>query len=231
VGGVTARGLGGVLLALVVGASIGVGAAYATRPDPESSGTARPVPAASPSVPTDDPFADDIDWPALEGVELFDTYRMGGTPQLQTWEYAVPADWVAYAVTPTGDRPIPAAKVEDFIEVRFRPEGEPPIGGYSVRVKSINDHRPPEDEVFLKLADFERLYEDVEILEETDSTVFFTFRTEAEGRLRYNFFQWFAAPGSEVATLEMSIAGRAVDEEGMRSLFDQFAEQARPVED
>jgi len=231
VGAVTARRLGWALLALLVGASLGLGAAYATRPEPDASGTPSPVPAGRPSVPTDDPYAADIDYPPLGEVSEFDTYRIGGAPQLQTWEYAVPAGWVADAVTPNGDRAITTDVVDDYIEVRFRPEGEPPVGGYSLRVKSINDHRPTEDEVLLKISDFERLYQDVEILEQTDSTVFLTFRTDEEDRLRYNFFHWFEVPGSDVATLEMSLAGRAEDEEGMHALFEQFAERAQPVED
>ena len=230
-GAVTARRLGWALLALLVGASLGLGAAYATRPEPDASGTPSPVPAVRPSVPTDDPYAADINYPPLGEVSEFDTYQIGAATQLQTWEYPVPAGWVADAVTANGDRAITTDVVDDYIEVRFRPEGEPPVGGYSLRVKSINDHRPTEDEVLLKISDFERLYQDVEILEQTDSTVFLTFRTDEEDRLRYNFFHWFEVPGSDVATLEMSLAGRAEDEEGMHALFEQFAERAQPVED
>ena len=230
VGGVTARGLGWALLALVVGASLGLGAAYATRPEPEASGTPAPVPARAPSVPTDDPFASDIDWDPLTEVDTFETHRIGEAPQFQTWEYPVPEGWVAYLVTATGDRPIPSEEVGKYFEVRFRPENEPLIGGFSMRVKAINNHSPSADEVEDKISDFERLYEDVDVLEQTDETVFFTFRTEEEDRLRYNFFHWFEAPDSDVATLEMSLAGRAVDEPGLRALFDEFAKQARPLD-
>ena len=48
--------------------------------------------------------------------------------------------------------------------------------------------------MLLKIGDFERLYDDVEVLEQTDSTVFFTFRTDEEDRLRYSFFDWFEVP-------------------------------------
>jgi hypothetical protein len=227
---VTTRGLGWGVLALVVGAGIGVGAAYATRPEPDSIGTPAPVPAAAPDVPTDDPYAPDLDYPALEEIDSFDTYRIGGGPQFQTWEYPVPEGWVAYSVTQNDDRLIPPEAVAGQVEVRFRPEGEPKVGGFSLRVKAIDNHAPPLDEVNDKVADFDELYEDVEVLDRTDTTVFFTFRTEGD-LFRYNFFQWFAEPGSEEATLEMSVAGRAVDEPGLRALFDQFAEQAEPVED
>jgi hypothetical protein len=226
---VTARGLGGIALALVVGAGIGAGAAYAMRSDTESSGTARPV-AASPSVPTDDPYAPDIDYPPLGDVGDFDRYEIGGGPQLQAWEYAVPKGWVAYSVTQRGDRPISPDEVDEHVEVRFRPAGEPLVGGYSMRVKAIDNHSPPSDEVSDKVADFEDIYQDFEVLDRSDSTVYFRFRTKDGDRLRYNFFRWLAVPGAEEATLEMSLAGRAVDEEGMQALFGQFAAQARPVE-
>lgn len=227
---VTARGLGGVLLALVVGVGAGVGAAYAMRPDPESSGTARPVPAL-PSVPTDEPYAPDIDFPALGKIDSFDTYRIGNT--IQTWQYAVPQGWVAFAVSNKGDIFIPSEKVSRYDEVRFRPAGEPPAGGYSLRVKAIDNHKAPADEIIDRIAGFERAYgDDYEVLssDKTDGTVAFSFRTK-DDYFRYNFFRWFTAPGATEATLEMSIAGRAVDEEGLRTLFQQFANRARPVED
>ena len=181
-------------------------------------------------MPTDDPFANDIEWPALEQVETFETHRIGEAPQFQTWEYPVPEGWVAYLVTAAGDRPIPSEEVGSYFEVRFRPEDEPLVGGFSMRVKAINNHSPSADEVEDKITDFEQIYEDVDVLEQTDETVFFTFRTEEENRLRYNFFHWFEAPDSDVATLEMSLAGRAVDEPGLRTLFEEFGEQARPVD-
>ena len=230
-GAVTARRLGWALAALLVGAVIGVGASYLTRPSPDASGIPRPVAAESPSVPSDEPYADDIDFPTLGEITEFTTYRIGGAPQLQTWAYAVPQGWTPYAVTPTGDVDLPPEAVDDYIEVRFRPRLEPLIGGFSMRVEAINNHSPSADEVAQRIADFERLYEDVQVLSEDDETVYLTYRTEEGDRLRYNFFHWFEVPGSDVATLEMSIVGRAEDEVGLRALFDQFGDQAEPVFD
>jgi hypothetical protein len=229
VGAVTARGIGWALLALVIGASAGVGTAYATRPDPSSSGTARPVPAAAPSVPTDDPFAPDIDYAPLgEEVDSFVTYRMG--TRLQTWEFDVPAGWVAYAVTRSGDEPISPDRIARYDEVRFRPEGEPLIGGYSLRVKAIDNHKSPLDELTVKESDIERMYDDVEVLEKDDEAIYLTFRAEND-TLRYNFFRWFTAEEDVEATLEMSVAGREVDEPGLRARFDEFTERATPIEE
>ena len=135
---------------------------------------------------------------------------------------------MAYRVP--GDIPTPVDRLEEWDELRWRPLGEPTEGGYSMRIKAIDNHRTPEDEVRVKVSDFELLYDDVVVLEQTDNAVLFTFRTE-DDLFRVNFFQWLAAPDSSEATLEMSIAGRQVDRPGMRALFGQFAEQAQPVDE
>lgn len=220
----TARRLGWALLALIVGVAAGAGAAYLARPGHDSVGTPVPVQAAGPAVPADDPYAEDIDYPALEDVGDVDRYRIGNL--LEEWEYPVPAGWVAYSVP--GEVVTAPEEVPDLDEVRFRPEGEPLVGGYSLRVKAIDNHKSPLDELNVKVSDFERIYDDVEVLEQDDEWVYFRFRAEND-TLRYNFFHWFAAPGSEEATLEMSVAGRAIDEAGLRELFELFADQARPV--
>lgn len=226
-GAVTARRLGWALLALLVGASLGIGAAYATRPEPDASGTPAPIPAARPSVPMEDPYAEDIGYPALVEISDFDTYRIGN--DLQDWEYAVPAGWVAYTVP--GEVLTPPEDVDLATEVRFRPADEPKEGGFSLRVKAIDNHKQAVDEVIDKVAGFDRAYDDdYDVLDQTEDSVAFTFRTE-DDHLRYNFFRWFTAPGANEATLEMSIAGRQVDEPGMRALFEQFAERVVPVDD
>lgn len=224
VGAVTARGLAGAVLALLLGALAGAGAAYATRPGHDSAGTPAPLRAAGPHVPTDDPYAEDYDYPALQQIVDFDRRRIGNA--IAEWEYPVPAGWVAYSVP--GEDITPPDEIEDLDEVRFRPKDEELVGGYSLRVKAIDNHKSPIDERNVKLSDFERIYEDVEVLELGDEWVYFRFRAEND-TLRYNFFHWFAAPGATEATLEMSVAGRAVDEAGLRDLFERFAEQARPL--
>jgi hypothetical protein len=75
-----------------------------------------------------------------------------------------------------------------------------------------------------------RIYDDVEVLEESDEAIYFKFRAEND-TLRYNFFRWFTANEDTEATLEMSVAGREVDEAGIRKLFDEFAERATPIEE
>jgi hypothetical protein len=221
---VSARGLGAVALCLLLGAGLGAGAAYATRPAHHSSGSPAPVP-AKPSAPGEKPYADDIPWPTLRAVTEFDHYEIDNT--LETWTYPVPKGWVGYRV-PSGLL-TPPEEIPEYDEMRFRPRFEPLEGGFSLRVKIIDNHELPADEILDRIAGFDRTYDDYDVLEQTDDAVYFTFR-DTTNRLRYNFFRWFVAPGSNEATLEMSVAGRAEDEEGLRALFDAFAEQAHPVD-
>jgi hypothetical protein len=60
-------------------------------------------------------------------------------------------------------------------------------------------------------------------LQRTPSAVYFTY-IDGEDHLRYNFFQWFAVPDHPNATLEMSVSGRAVDQDGLEALFLRFAD-------
>jgi len=180
---------------------------------------------AKPRAPGERPYAKDIDWPSLEPPTEWDHYEIDNA--LETWEYPVPKGWVGYRV-PSGVL-TPPEEIPEYDEMRFRPPKEPVEGGFSLRVKIIDNHKLPTDEVLDRIAGFDRAYDDFDVIERTDNAVFFSFR-DTNNRFRFNFFRWFVAPGSQEATLEMSVAGRAQDEEGLRALFDAFAEQAHPVE-
>jgi hypothetical protein len=214
------------LAALGVGAGFGVGAVVAGQ-EPTRIEQAGPVP-ASPSVPepteaseTAAPYADDIIYPPLVPPTEFTRYRMSN--DLQTWSYLAPEGWVAYDVTTNGL--IPPPQIEERGEVRFRPEDEPTEGGYSLRVKVIDDHVPPETMLANKLTALEDLA-DVHVLDQTDDSLYFTYR-DGNNKLRYNFFRWFAAPSVTEATLEMSVVGRKQDDVGLRGLFEQFTSGLR----
>lgn len=166
--------------------------------------------------------ADDIDFPRLslpDGTDYETHVVRAGT---QSWSYPVPSGWIAYKVTDTGDTdPIPGARVDKVGQVRWRPAGEPLVGGYSMRVEVLV---PPTatvaDTVEAKVRALEgsRDLVDVDVYEQTDDTVYFTFR-DGNNRVRYNFFRWVAdADGS--ASLEISVTGRAADEDGLRALLD-----------
>jgi len=79
--------------------------------------------------------------------------------------------------------------------------------------------------VSTKVEGFKQSYDDFQKLKVTPSAAYFTYR-DGNNHLRYNYFQWFAVPGSSAATLEMSVAGRKRDVPGLKALFDRFADNA-----
>lgn len=220
-------------LIAVVGVAAGFAVAAVTAgAEPSRISPAVPVP-ASPSVPAPaepteaptEPYAPDIDYPTLVPPTRFARREIGN--DLQTWSYLVPHGWTAYDVIT--DAPVPVEEVASKQEIRFRPADEPTEGGFSLRVKTVDEHVDAARMLELRLGALEDL-DDVTVLERTEDSLYFTYRTDEVGRLRYNFFRWFTAPGAAEATLEMSVAGRERDEIGMRGLFEQFAGGLEPVD-
>jgi len=231
---VRTRVLGVLLLVAVVGVGGGLGVGYLRQPQPAAGGTATPFPAVSPSVPVDPPTTiapydpDTIDWDALGSDLEFQRFRMGLSQQ--AWMVPAPRGWQAFTVSSTEpERLVPRKEWSDYDELRFRPKGEPPIGGYSLRVKTVNEHVTPAIMVGDKLDGMREAYEELTVLSQNDESIRFTFRDNSN-HLRYNFFRWFAAPGGvSEATLEMSVAGRKIDEAGLADLFAAFASTLRPA--
>ncbi|GAA4669536.1 hypothetical protein [Nocardioides nanhaiensis] len=230
----TPRAVVALVALALLGAGAGFGVATQTGDDVVTEPTAAPL-AASPSLPGADeesdepePYAEDIDYRTLVPPTRFVTYRIGN--DVQAWRYLAPRGWQAYSVP--DDVELPPAQVDSRQEVRFRPPDEPVEGGYSLRVKAVNDHVPPATMLADKLRALRLAptsFPDLTLLERTDDSLYFTYRTPSSNRLRYNFFRWFAAPGAGEASLEMSVVGRARDEVGLRGLFDQFRDGLRPV--
>ena len=225
----TRRALGMLLLAALVGVAAGVGIGYLRQPGPAAGGTASPIPAVSPSVPIDPPvtlapYAPDIDYPPLSTGLSLGILRMGNS--VQAWRVPVPRGWPAYSV-PEGVL-VPAKERSTFDELRFRPADEPADGGYSLRVKTVNAHLATGPMVAARLSAVREAYAEVTVLSRSENSLKFTFR-DGNNRLRYNYFQWFAAPGSSEASLEMSVAGREVDEPGLSDLFAAFASTLQAV--
>ena len=223
---VRARVLGVFVLATLVGVGGGLGAGYLRQPQPASGGTATPVPAASPSVPVDPPttqppFAEDIGYPPLQSGLEFRPLRMSNSQQ--AWRVPVPRGWAATDVS--SGEPVPRKEWSTFDELRFRPADEPDEGGYSLRVKVINSRLTPSAMVTSKRLGL-REVDIVDWLGQTEDSLKFTYRT-ASNRLRYNYFQWFAAQGSSEATMEMSVVGRERDVPGLDALFAAFASTLR----
>ena len=221
------KALGVLLLAALVGVVAGVGLGYLSQPRPGSGGAATPLPAVAPSVPVDEPvtpapYDPDIDYPPLASGLRFGDIPMGNS--VQAWRVPVPVGWQAYDLD---DVPVPAKQRPTYDELRFRPPDEPTEGGYSLRVKTVNDHVSTGSMVTDKLVKLREL-DDVSVLGRTEDSLKITYR-DGNNHLRYNYFQWFAAPGSGEATLEMSVAGRSVDEPGLSDLFAAFASTLRPA--
>jgi hypothetical protein len=220
----------GLLVVLGVAGGFGLGAVMAGQ-DPDTYGEATPVP-ASPSVPEPSeptveptkPYAPDIDYPRLVPPTSFTRYRISN--DLQTWSYLAPRGWTAYSVP--DNLVIPPSEIKDRGEVRFRPSGEDVEGGYSLRVKEVNDHVAPATMLSDKMTGLADLA-DVVYLDQTDDSLYFTYR-DGNNKLRYNFFRWFAAPGSSEATLEMSVVGRKRDDVGLQGIFEQFKSGLRPID-
>ena len=226
------RVLGVLLLAAVVGVGGGLGIGYLRQPQPAAGGAATPLPASSPSVPVDPPptvapYADDIDYPPLAPGVRLKLLRMGNSGQ--TWRVPVPRGWLSFSVSANEEELVPVKERSSYDELRFRPRGEPDQGGYSLRVKTVNEHVSPSTMVADKLAGMKEAYEEVTVLGRTEESIRFTFRDSTD-HLRYNYFWWFAAPGSGEATLEMSVAGREADEPGLADLFASFGSTLEPVE-
>ena len=219
------------LLAAVVGVGGGLGVGYLRQPQPASGGTATPLPAVSPSIPVDPPttiapYTPDIPYPPLEPGVSLTILRMGNSGQ--TWRVPVPRGWQSFSVSGGPEELVPVKERSGYDELRFRPRGEPNEGGYSLRVKTVNEHVSPSTMVADKLAGMREAYAEVTVLSQNDESIRFTFR-DAGNHLRYNYFRWFAAPSSGEATLEMSVAGREADEAGLADLFATFGSTLKPA--
>jgi hypothetical protein len=235
----------GVLVALlcgVLGVGLGMIAAYAAQPETSTGGVANPISAVSPSVPinvqpSERPFAKDIPFPrlrpelVLQGVHTISN-------ELATWIYHIPLGWQAYWVCSSPgscppdaylDKPMPEKLVNGAQEIRFRPPQEPTTGGYSLRVRILDNTLFDVNQIVgTKITGFRDSPEiaDFNVIRKTRSSVYFEYRDETSNLHRYNYFQWFAVPGQANATLEMSVSGREVDVPGLKALFDRFADNA-----
>jgi hypothetical protein len=230
------------LVALVcglLGIAGGVVVAYVVQPRPTYGDLASPVPAVSPSVPIDQhtqrPYAKDIDFPTLSANLALPVVHTISN-DLASWTYHVPQGWQAYAVCSTGDNckppmtvdtPLQPHQVNSQPEVRFRPSSEPSVGGFSLRVRILdNVLNDLHQMVATKIVGFRDSPEvdNFRTLKRTPSSVYFAYRDDPSNLHRYNFFQWFTVPGQSNVTLEMSVSGRQRDVAGLRALLNRFAD-------
>jgi hypothetical protein len=207
----------GLTLALaLVGAAGGYGLGSLDHHEPAVIAHAEPVPAQSPSIPVDPPptFAPDVDYPALPTDLRYQAHQIGDPPFF-LWSYDAPRGWVRT----TTDQPD---------EYRWRPADEPTVGGFSLRVQIVTQRLTPEQMVDQKIAAVEAIYDDVEVLEQDEDELYFTYRDGLDHQ-RHNMFRWFAGPGQDTASFEMSVAGRGVDLPGLEALMEHVAVSVRKV--
>lgn len=234
------RGLLVALLCGVLGLGLGMIAAYAAQPTPPTNSTANPISAISPSVPIDispsaSPYADDIRFPRLRpGLALQGVHTISN--DLAVWTYHAPLGWQPYWVcsNPSScpadayqDKPMAAKMVDKAQEVRFRPPKEPASGGYSLRVRILDNTLFDVHQIVgTKIAGFRDspTIADFNIIRRSRHSVYFEYRDAPSNLHRFNYFQWFAVPGQPNATLEMSVSGREQDVPGLKALFDRFAD-------
>jgi hypothetical protein len=234
------RGLLVALLCGVLGLGLGMIAAYAAQPSASTGGSANPISAVSPSLPievppSESPYAKDIRFPRLRpGLWLQGVHTISN--DLATWSYHVPLGWQAYWVCSSLgscppdaylDKPMAEKVVDKAQEIRFRPPKEPTTGGYSLRVRILdNTLNDVHQQVATKIIGFRDTSEvaDFHVIRKDDHSVYFEYRDETSNLHRFNYFQWFAVPGQTNATLEMSVSGREVDVPGLKALFNRFAD-------
>jgi len=207
----TWRGLAALLLLAAVGGVAGYFVADLRDPEPTTASTAEPLPAESPSIPIDPerPFAKDITYPALQPGLEYVSHKIGDPPF--QWTYDTPIGWKQ-----TDDNLGPN-------EIRWRPPGEPDVGGFSMRVKLTTEHKTKQQMVDQKLAAMQAGWEDVVVLGQTDDLLSFSYREPTTNTQRFNTFGWFSLPGEDEATFEMSVVGRSVDRAGLDELFDRVS--------
>ena len=211
------RGLGVALALALLGAVGGYAVGHLARDQPVAIAQAAPVPGSDPSLPVDpqEPYSPDIDYPALE-TDLSYRQETLGDPPYFVWVYRAPRGWVRTQ--------------EDVSEFRWRPPDEPTVGGYSLRVKLVGEHKTPAEMVREKLAAMRRGYQDVHVLGRTQDLLSFSYRDPGNNTQRFNTFEWFTVPGETVAKFEMSVVGREVDRPGLDDLLEKVARRVAKVQ-
>ena len=213
------RGLGAVLVLVLLGAAGGFAVGHVLEDAPTVVAIAAPVPASNPSLPVDPirRFAPDIDYPPLL-PSLEYRRHVVGQKGFQQWVYDAPRGW-----TPTVENGDPD-------EIRWRPADEPVVGGFSLRVKLVFEHKTKAQMVAQKLAAMQAGYDDVQILGQTQDLLSFSYRDPDSNTQRFNTFRWFSLPASDEALFEMSVVGRSVDQDGLDDLMEQVAQSISPVQ-
>lgn len=222
------RSVLGVTIAVVMAAGVGIGGGYALGrhdrpavalpPPPATTDSVAPM-QALPELPiaTDLPYEKDYDYPPLPSGLTFVPERVSGAGHV--WQYRRPAGWKKYPGGPT----------DPVGTVRWRPADEAPEkDGFVLRLLPLQGRDTPKDMVSHQTDKMRENYRDVKVPNVTADSVWFTFRSP-DNFHRYNYFAWVASPGSPYAGLEISVAGRIVDQDGLAQLLSTVQQSARQV--
>jgi hypothetical protein len=208
---------------LVAGGAI-TALALTDRLDGLGAGGGTPTTGAT-SPPTVVP-APDITFEPL-GFPVMTEFHTLVAPGGSRWTYAVPDGWAP--TDPATKETIPPQELDKQTEVRWRPEGEPPIGGYSVRYLALKPTQTVTEMRDAQLADLIKAsYPGFHVFRKTADGLWFTY-IDGFPHLRYNYFRWIAAGPGHKAGMEISVVGRKVDKANLEVLINQAAERARPV--
>ena len=152
------------------------------------------------------------------------------SPGGSTWSYAVPAGWVPTPMRGGAPDTTGAARVNTLTEVQWRPDHEPTIGGFQLRLRAIDPVLSPLDQRIQRLALIRHArYPGFDLYRSTDDAIRFTY-IDGHDHLRYNFWQWVPDPrASGNAGLEISVSGRKRDVKGLGALIRRAVAAARPA--
>ena len=119
------------------------------------------------------------------------------------------------SATDAGRRPLTPRRPRQT-EIRFRPPDEPTVGGYSLRVEGpTTASSSPDQMVATKIVGLrDHADADFQLLDSDAVGGILHLRRRQPTTCRYNYFQWFAAPGSSTATLEIRSPAASADVPG-----------------
>lgn len=192
---------------LAVGVGCGFMVSMTLAEHPPGTGAASPVAAQSPSLPVDpvpELLPDSTAPPLAPGLDV--VRQQVGTGDFRM-TLPVPRGW--------------RFSVNSLNEWQWRPPDQPDFG-HVLRVEQVLSNRRSIDWTLDRRID--ELHEDeenVEILDQTDDTLHFTYVTS--NHLRHGYLRWLDLTGSDNAQVEVAVTGRAVDDAGMADLVARVA--------
>lgn len=196
------RGLVAVAALLAAGIVGGFVAGAFLEPDPVTTGAARPVTAADPSVPTIPPAAvepDSDEDPLPTGLDM--TQVSVGTGKNE-FIFPAPIGWVR--LEPSSN------------EVKYKVPGNS-TNTFVLRVEQVKSQHETIPDIILETKEsLEREFEDYDDIAQTHDSLQFSY--VYNGFRRFGFITWLDLSRSGQAEAEVALTGREVDVPGMTEL-------------